>query len=246
MDKMLEELTLNAWPSLQTVVYDGWLLRFAAGYTKRSNSVSALYSANDHHLEERIAACEAVYNEAAQDTIFKITPFGPPDLDQILDQRGYAIADPSRVMIIESLVDVPAPELQGMKIEYEMSDSWLDTMCEMNRITGTNKQLAAQIITSTKPKQGYFTLAVNDEPVACGLGVVERGYIGLYDIVTAEAHHNRGYGEQLIRHMLHWARENGAEKGYLLVVQSNAAANRLYRKLNYRESYPYWYRVKKR
>ncbi|WP_256208469.1 GNAT family N-acetyltransferase [Paenibacillus sp. CF384] len=243
---MIEELTLNAWPSLQTVVYDGWLLRFAEGYTKRSNSVSALYACNEHHLEERIAACESLYIEAGQDTIFKITPFGPPELDQILAQRGYAIADPSRVMIIERLSDVPAPELHDIKMEDSLSETWLNTMCEMNRIAGTNKQIAAQIMTSSKQKQAYFTLAVNGEPVACGLGVIERGYIGLYDIVTAEAQRNRGYGEQLIRHMLHFAREQGAAKGYLQVVQSNASANRLYRKLNYQESYPYWYRVLKR
>ncbi|MDB5085123.1 MAG: family N-acetyltransferase, partial [Bacilli bacterium] len=38
--KMIEELTLNNWQPLQTMLYDGWLLRFAGGYTKRANSVN--------------------------------------------------------------------------------------------------------------------------------------------------------------------------------------------------------------
>lgn len=44
MSLQIEELALNAWPSLQTIVHHGWLLRFAEGYTKRSNSVQAIYS----------------------------------------------------------------------------------------------------------------------------------------------------------------------------------------------------------
>ena len=46
-DKILlyEELSLNAWPSLQTQFYDGWILRYTNGYsyTSRANSVNLLY-----------------------------------------------------------------------------------------------------------------------------------------------------------------------------------------------------------
>ncbi|RAP78035.1 GNAT family N-acetyltransferase [Paenibacillus montanisoli] len=247
MTRMIEELTLNAWPSLQTVIYDGWLLRFADGYTKRSNSVSILGGdTGPEELYARIADCERIYTESGQDTIFKITPFGPSALDAVLERLGYAIADPSRVMIVESLDCTPQPVLIAVEFESSMSESWLETMCSMNGITGRNKALAARIMESSKQKQGYFTLMVDGSPAACGLGVIERGFIGLYDIVTAPSSRNQGYGEQLIRHMLHWARANGASKGYLQVVQSNGAANRLYQKLNYREIYRYWYRVKTR
>ena len=38
----LEELAMNAWPAIQTYLYDGWIVRFANGYTKRANSVTAV------------------------------------------------------------------------------------------------------------------------------------------------------------------------------------------------------------
>lgn len=43
MIRQIEEISLNAWPALQTIHYDGWILRFAYGVTKRSNSVSLIY-----------------------------------------------------------------------------------------------------------------------------------------------------------------------------------------------------------
>ena len=34
--KMIEDLSLNAWPSHQIQLYDGWLLRFSYFYTHRT------------------------------------------------------------------------------------------------------------------------------------------------------------------------------------------------------------------
>ncbi len=38
----LESRLINAWPSFDYQVYDGWLLRLAKGYSKRANSASPL------------------------------------------------------------------------------------------------------------------------------------------------------------------------------------------------------------
>lgn len=41
--KTIEELSLSHWQPLSTLLYDGWVLRFAKGYTKRANSVQPIY-----------------------------------------------------------------------------------------------------------------------------------------------------------------------------------------------------------
>lgn len=81
-------------------------------------------------------------------------------------------------------------------------------------------------------------------PVACGIGVIERACIGLYDIVTDAAFRSRGYGEQLVLNLLQWGRSGGATHSYLAVALRNAPALRLYAKIGYTELYRYWYRVK--
>ena len=42
----LEEVSLTSWPALQSLSYDGWLLRLADGFTDRCNSVWPLYASD--------------------------------------------------------------------------------------------------------------------------------------------------------------------------------------------------------
>ena len=43
LHRRLEEVAMNAWPSLQQMLFDGWIVRLAQGYTKRANSVNPLF-----------------------------------------------------------------------------------------------------------------------------------------------------------------------------------------------------------
>lgn len=244
MSLFIEELSLNAWPALKTMVHQGWLLRFSEGYTKRSNSIQAIYTKTNDNLDQQIAFCEEMYAEANLQTIFKITPFVPETLDQRLEQRGYRMVEPSSVKILNDIEDVKEPHLHEILIEHELSEKWLQTMANMNRLSEQPIEITRRLLTSSPLRQGFFTLLRDARPVACGLAVIEQGHVGLYDIVTDEACRNRGYGEQLLLHILKWARENGALKSYLLVLQGNVAANRLYEKLNYQPLYTYWYRCR--
>ena len=38
----LESRLINAWPSFDYQTYDGWMVRFAGGYSKRANSATPL------------------------------------------------------------------------------------------------------------------------------------------------------------------------------------------------------------
>ena len=72
-----EEISNNAWPALQTIQYDGWLIRLGNGVTKRSNSVTMLYpSTLDPSV--KVDYCEKVYLSQGITPCFKVTEISTP------------------------------------------------------------------------------------------------------------------------------------------------------------------------
>lgn len=240
--KGIEEFSINAWPSLQTVLLDGWLLRFADGYTKRSNSISALYEGGLQALGDKISICEDVYAEAGQPAIFKITPFVHPDLDRLLEERGYRAIEPSLVMELGDLSAVPSPTRYEIRMETSVTREWVDRLGEIGGLSARDRDTTMKLFERPLMRAGFFTLYDGGEPAACGLGVANDEYVGLFDIVTRPDRRGQGCGEQLLRAILGWAREGGTKKSCLMVLRDNPPANRLYEKLGYRVAYAYGYR----
>ena len=86
--KLIEEISLNAWPSHKIELYDGWLIRFSHNYTHRTNSVQQV-GASSIPVEEKVAYCEAMYANYHTPAIFKISPLLDPAFDRMLEERGY-------------------------------------------------------------------------------------------------------------------------------------------------------------
>ncbi|MHA6482986.1 GNAT family N-acetyltransferase [Paenibacillus sp. strain BS8-2] len=242
-NKFIEELSLNHWQPLSTLLYDGWVLRFANGYTKRANSINPIhYSTCD--LNQKIKECEQIYCANRLPTIFKITPFvHPTNLDRTLDEGGYAQVDITSVQTM-NLEQLSEPKLTSVMINEEIDDWWLDHYIRLNNLSNNNRNDMLQMLSNIKTKKAYVTLFSEDQVVACGFGVIERDYIGLYDIVTDQNYRNQGFGEQMILNLLKWGKENGAKYSYLAVVLNNEPAKKLYSKIGFSEIYTYWYRVK--
>jgi ribosomal protein S18 acetylase RimI-like enzyme len=239
----LEELSLNAWPALQTVIYDGWILRFANGYTKRANSVNPIY-ASTLDVDEKISCCESMYQDKNMPVVFKLTPaVDPSDLDEKLSANGYQKDSPTSVQVMD-LESVSAAIAREIKLQKDLSDEWLDNYCRMSAVAESNRETLQQILSSIIPQRCFAILKFEDQVIACGLGVLQSGRIGLFDIVTDNDFRGRGYGQQLVKSILTWGKQNGAQKAYLQVVLDNASALHLYSKIGFTEMYRYWYRIK--
>ncbi|WP_051250761.1 GNAT family N-acetyltransferase [Paenibacillus harenae] len=238
----LEEMSLNGWPALQTIVYDGWLLRFSEGYTKRSNSVSPIYG-HTIKLTDKIEACERLYKARGIRPVFKMTPFvKPAELDGELTARGYGRIDHTFVKTVH-LDQVQLPAHSGIQLEHDLTEEWLAALSGLYGLSEGQREVTRKMMEQSPLAKCFAILREEGVPVACGIAVIEDGWIGLYDIVTSANHRNRGFGEQLILHVLDWGKRQGAKHGYLLVVKENAPANRLYEKIGFVHQYDYWYLV---
>lgn len=238
--KFIEELSLNAHPSLNTMFYDGWYLRFAGGYTNRANSVNALYSSN-LPLAEKVQFCESIYLQQRLPTVFKITPLSV-ELDAILARCAYSVVTPTNLMVM----DIPAAFScrQASIVTKRINKDWQSNYFRLNETKYTAISLAKQIHNNIIGQALCATLSENNKVVACGLGIIERDYIGLYDIVVSSQHRRKGYGQDICTSLLANAVKQGARKAYLQVVADNANAIKLYTKMGFRDMYQYWYRVK--
>jgi len=243
-NKRIEELSLNGWPALQTIVQDGWLLRFAEGYTKRSNSIQPIYDCNGD-LDGQINRCEEMYRAQGQPVVFKITPFAEPSgLDARLEELGYERIDHTLVKTA-SIDELPESRYgDGFQWDTELTDEWLAAVVRLQGLSGKGQDVTRRMLARQPLRRAFGLFKRGDVPVAAGMIVLEDGYAGLYDIVTDISERGRGYGDALTRGLLGWASEQGAWMAYLLVVKDNIAANRLYDKFGFMTQYEYWYRVK--
>lgn len=225
------------------MLYDGWILRFSQGYTKRANSVNPLYGSSAE-VGEKIGTCENLYRERGLRPIFRLTPFAAPlDLDLVLESRGYRKIAPTLVLYLDlercDFLPLPAGELRD-----EGLNDWLGVFCEFSHAALEKHQAHRAILQAIPSRRFLATLADAGQVVACGLGVLENRFFGLFDLITHPERRNKGYGSKLVSGLLAWARENGARHAYLQVMKNNAPARHLYAdKLGFRRAYAYWYRV---
>ncbi|KUP23452.1 GNAT family N-acetyltransferase [Paenibacillus sp. DMB5] len=249
MYKNIEELTLNTWPAEQSVLLEGWILRSASGYTKRSNSVNPLYgpAEMEHGLDvkQKILLSEQYYERAGMQTVFKITPYiNPAGLDDLLEELGYRMDSPSSVRTRDLEQLPPLQSRHTLIISGHLTEEWLAAFSRQAKLSGTEPDTLCRMLSASSLQQGYALLLKDGVPAACGLGVIQHGYIGLYDIITAPEYRRQGLAEELILGLLHWGCSEGAASSFLQVVLANAGASALYDKLGYKEIYQYWYRIK--
>jgi ribosomal protein S18 acetylase RimI-like enzyme len=136
-------------------------------------------------------------------------------------------------------------QAEAPSIVNQPSEEWVEAFCRMNGTVGEHKSTMVSLLRNIVPTTAFAALKRENEYCAVGLGVEERGYLGLFDIVTAEHLRSQGLGTQLVTGLLDWGKTQGASMAYLQVMKNNAPALRLYEKLGFLEIYPYWYRVKK-
>jgi ribosomal protein S18 acetylase RimI-like enzyme len=240
--RTIEELSMNAWPAMQTLHYDGWVLRYADGYTKRANSVYPLYP-SEIDPDEKIEFCESFYHDRGLPAVFKLTEASTPaDLDTRLAERGYRKDSLTSVQTLDMRTLKPA-EAGMVELTSEDSETWHAAFARINKVDENRRTAHEHILRGILLEKCYASIRMDDDFLACGLGVLQAGYLGIFDIVIDTDHRGQGLGTRLMEALLAWGQGRNAHTVYLQVMCNNEPALRLYEKLGFEEKYQYWYRI---
>lgn len=242
--KTIEDLSLNAWPSHQMQIYDGWILRFSYFYTHRTNSVEQI-GESTIPLEQKIDYCESIYRQWGTPAIFKISPLVSGEFDDLLERRGYVIQHPTDVMTmtLEHLSSITTT--QPITISSFIPSKWIDSLFAMKGTTNIMHRMVVPSMYRSIPKETICASILDrGKIVATGLGILDRNYLGLYAIHVQPEYRGRGYARSMCTAILQKGIEKGADSAYLQVVKGNTSAVSLYRSLGFQFLYTYWFRTR--
>lgn len=245
-----EELALNAFPVLHTEVYDGWILRFSEGKSYSGNCVTPLYLSTRAY-EDKIDYCEQKFSDRSLPCVFKMTANVSSSLDQQLAMRGYEQAGKTRIMecrldqLAEEDWQAPSCPETEITLSHRLEEDWLDAFLKLDGMDGVSDPVSARAMLEAIRTPVYCAAIYEGSSiVGCGLGVVEDGRIGLYDIRVRDGLRRLGIGAAICRAIMKEGIREGADTAYLQVLASNRPAAALYESLGFEEVYTCWYRVK--
>jgi N-acetylglutamate synthase len=241
LDRVLD----RAWPSLEYVQVDGWQVRFAAGVTRRANSVLPIALPDD--VEAAIAEVERIYGEHGQPAVFQLSPRShPADLDEILARRGYLLDAATLVCVADAgaVADVLGQRASEVlrtcvaEIADEPDRAWLDFW---RAVDGRgDDRILRRILTGVASR--YVTLRTGDGIAAVGRLALVDGYGGIYAVAVRTDLRGLGLGGALLYSL---ARAAPDRQLFLQVMTDNQVARRLYRTAGFHQISEYHYRVQR-
>lgn len=240
--KAIEDLSLNAWPSHQMQLYDGWILRFSYFYTHRTNCTEQIGPSSIPILD-KLDYCEEIYERWGTPAIFKINPLTDSAFDQHLLERGYFVAHTTEVMTLNLEEYTPQKPVRPVFLSREISPDWLNGLFRMKNMTNEIHKRIVPSMYAAIPKDTIFASVYdNGKIIGTGLGILDRDYVGIYAIHVDDTYRKQHIGRSICTSILNSAIEQGAASAYLQVVDGNAPAKNLYRSLGFTDAYTYWFR----
>ena len=242
----IEEAAFRAWPAEEVVELSGWRLRFTHGVTRRANSVWPNGWQGDTPLAERVEAVEAFAAARGITPSFQLTSAAePPELDALLEKRGYAVDAP---VVVKTLALSPRGfEDRGLgvraTVESQPNAEWLTVAVDRGRYAGV-RDVFLGILSRIFGRGGFALVRSNDGPLAIGLGVVDGPWLGIFAMLTVPEARRRGAARAILGALAPWGANRGATRAYLQVERDNAPARTLYQAAGFLPAYDYHYRTR--
>jgi ribosomal protein S18 acetylase RimI-like enzyme len=223
----LEERLVNVWPSVETLMMDGWVVRLANGYTSRANSASAIVSGADMS-PDLLDTVERIYAGAGLPSAVRVTPVCDPAVEKLLLSRGYRVKDRSRIMLLALAACRGSMPDSRVHIERHPSRRWIEGVCAHQAPEKRNAGYLEQIVNRIRVPAGFATLSVDGAEVGFAMCAVDRGYAEIGSVIVAASQRGRGLGRATTGALLAFGVSEGAHHAFLQVDAANTVAIGLY------------------
>lgn len=242
--KDIDEYIANASPAAIVQVMDGWLLRSNWSVTRRANSVLASGDRGRIDINVKLHNAEEFYRRHGQRPRFQVSPATPSALLALLDERGYDLDAPTLVQTA-SIADVTLRTAGVPAFSVELTDTFTPAWLALDTVSEGEPQHSAvrrAMLERIGPQTCYALLRIDDTPAAVGLGVLERGWLGVYAVATLPSYRRRGASTAILHALAQWGMEHAATNLYLAVMERNTAARAVYERAGFTTLYSYHYR----
>jgi N-acetylglutamate synthase len=248
--RLIDELTANATAATTAQLVDAWLLRAAPEYPfRRCNSVLP-YGGSRAGLAARIDLVEDFYRERDLPARFQISPAVlPVGLDEALEARGYEIEEPTLVLVAETprvIAQTMRSDTGDVTLGEGIDEYWVAEYASAfgdDDAARDRLRAYANLLRHLGPAVGTAVLPVDEMPAAVGLGVLERGWNGVYAMGTRREARRRGAATSILHTLARWGHSRDAARMYLQVEAMNDGARQLYTRAGFEMAYRYHYRT---
>ncbi|MHA2202204.1 MAG: GNAT family N-acetyltransferase [Candidatus Hodarchaeales archaeon] len=244
----VQEIANNCWPAKEYFFLNGWILRFTDGATSRANSVLPLYYFGNN-LEEDISLVEKTYQIHNLPAKFMLHDYyAPAELKPKLIERNYQVDPIVDIMgnKIDNLNKIPSSKEFRYKSNAKITTKWSQAFVRLanDRSKEDKRGMLSIMDRIILPKKKYFATVIGSQIVGIVLGVLERRYLGIMDLIVDPNHRRQGVATSLLNMAVKWAKQYGCTHIFLQVVRENDIAVSLYKKLNFKRLYSYFYMTK--
>ena len=249
----LERIMVEGWPPVEHAELGGWILRAAAGFTGRANSVLPLGDPGAP-LSEALDHCESWYDERGLRCLFSL--FGPAGfavdddpLGRELLGRGYQPFNNTVVMTADTAPPPSeTPHTSGARVRLESApsqpwwDMWATWDTRVAPVDEANVAPAmARTVMTSSPDLLFASLEVNSAVIGIARVAFAHAWAGVSALHVAPDHRRSGVAVQLMGAIADAARGRGVRSMYLQVAQANSPARGLYERLGFSVHHEYLY-----
>jgi len=249
----LERIMVDGWPPVAREQLGGWLLRAAAGFTGRANSVLPLGNPG-MAVSDAVDRCESWYDERGLRPLFSL--FGPAGFAADDDPLGRELLgrdyEPinNALVLTAAVATLPpeAPHDPGARVQLESSPSqpWWDTWAAWDtRVAPADEAnvaaAAARTVMTGSPDQLFASLERDGAVIGVARVAFAHAWAGVFALHVAPEHRRTGVALQLMGALADAARTRDIPSMYLQVTQANSPARSLYERLGFSVHHEYVY-----